>query len=90
MVVPSFWCSFLISVRMSTRSLASRFESGSSKRNVGIAHQRPAHGDALPLAAGKLAGLAVEQVVDLQQLGDSSSTLSRSRPWACRASPARR
>ena len=27
-----------------------------------IAHQRPAHGDALPLAAGKLARLAVEQM----------------------------
>ena len=63
------WCSRLISVRMSTRSLASRLDSGSSNRNsLRVAHQRAAHGDALALAAGELARLAVEQVVDLQQL----------------------
>src|SRR6218665_800103 len=33
MVVPRRWCSRLISMRISTRSLASRFDSGSSKRN---------------------------------------------------------
>ena len=40
------------------------------QEDVGVAHQRPAHGDALALAAGELAGLAVEQVLDLQELGD--------------------
>ena len=36
-----------------------------------IAHQRAPHGDALALAAGQLAGLAVEQRLDLQQRGDA-------------------
>ena len=77
MVVPRRWCSFLISVRMSTRSLASRLDSGSSNRkSLRIAHQRPAHGDALALAAGELAGLAVEQVLDLQQLRRPAATRS--------------
>ena len=72
MVLPTRWCSFLISVRMSTRSLASRLESGSSNRkSFGIAHQRAAHRDALALAAGELAGLAVEKRLDLQQRGDA-------------------
>ncbi len=58
-------------MRMSTRSLASRLDSGSSNRNsLRVAHQRPAHGDALALAAGKLARLALEQMADLQHLGD--------------------
>jgi hypothetical protein len=34
-----------------------------------IAHDGPADGDALALAAGKLIGTAVEQMVDLQQVG---------------------
>ena len=34
-----------------------------------LAHQRAAHRDPLTLTAGELAGLAVEQLVDLQQLG---------------------
>ena len=33
-VVPRLFCSFLISTRVETRSLASRFESGSSNRNA--------------------------------------------------------
>ena len=37
----------------------------------GIAHQRPAHGDALALAAGQLPGLALQQMLDLQQPGDA-------------------
>ena len=36
-----------------------------------VARQRAAHRDALALAAGELAGLAVEQMLDLQQLGDA-------------------
>ena len=42
----------------------------------GIAHQRPAHGDALALAAGQLRRLALEQRVDLQQLGDARHRLA--------------
>src|SRR5262249_53759016 len=33
-VVRTFWCTFLISMRICTRSLASRLESGSSNRNT--------------------------------------------------------
>ena len=36
----------------------------------GVAHERPAHGDALALAAGELAGLALQQRLDLQQRRD--------------------
>ena len=38
------------------------------KKDVRIPHQRPTHGNALALAAGQLAGLAVEQMPDLQQI----------------------
>ena len=41
------------------------------QEELGIAHQRPSHRDALALAAGQLAGLAVEQRLDLQQRGDA-------------------
>ena len=44
-----------------------------------LAHQRPAHGDALALAAGKLARLAVEQMADLQHLGDLARPPCRAR-----------
>jgi hypothetical protein len=56
----------LISARISTRSFASRFDSGSSNRNSDGSRERAAHRDALPLAAGQLARLAVEQMLDLQ------------------------
>ena len=71
MVAPSRWCSFLISVRMSTRSL--RVEVGQrlvEQEDLRLAHQRAAHRDALALAAGELARLAVEQMIDLQHLRD--------------------
>ena len=48
------------------------------QEELGVAHQRPAHRDALALAARQLAGLAVEQVVDLQELRDPRTALSRS------------
>ncbi len=38
------------------------------EEHVDVAHQRPADGDALALAAGKLRGLALEQRPDLQDL----------------------
>ena len=63
-------CRRLIWVRISTRSLASRLESGSSKRkSCGLAGDGAADGDALALAAGELLGLALEEVLDLQDLG---------------------
>ena len=36
-----------------------------------VADQRPAHRDPLALAAGELAGLAIEQAFDLEKLGDA-------------------
>ncbi len=36
-----------------------------------VADQRAAHGDALALAAGKLARLAMEQPLDLEKAGDA-------------------
>ena len=56
-------------MRISVRSFASRFESGSSKRkSADLLDQGAADGDALALAAGKLRRLAVEEMVDLQKL----------------------
>ena len=58
------------SARVCTRSLASRFESGSSMRNAcGPAHDRPRERDPLALAARELRGLAVEQLVEAEALG---------------------
>ena len=42
------------------------------QEQLGPAHQRAAHGDALALAARKLRGLAVEEMADLQHLGDTA------------------
>ena len=39
------------------------------QEDLRVAHQRPAHGDALALAARKLARLALEQMADLQHVG---------------------
>ena len=38
------------------------------EEDLGVAHQGPAHGDALALAARELAGLPVQQVLHLQEL----------------------
>ena len=46
-------------------------ESGSSNRKIaGVADERPAHRHPLALAARKLARLAAEQMLDLEELGD--------------------
>ncbi len=56
---------------MSTRSLASRLDKRLvEQEHAGLAHQRAAHRDALALAARKLARPALEQMLDLQRLGD--------------------
>jgi hypothetical protein len=55
-------------VRIATRSFASRFDSGSSNRKTcGMAHDRPAHGDALALAAGQRARPPLEQRVERER-----------------------
>ena len=66
-----------------TRSFASRLDSGSSNRKTcGIAHDGAAHGDALALAAGKLARHAVEQRVESEDARGLAHPLRRSRLWA--------
>ena len=65
-----------ISARISTRSFASRFESGSSMRNAcGFAHDRAAHRDPLPLPAGERPRLLVQRV----GRGRGSRAASRTR-----------
>ena len=67
---PRRWCSALISVRICTRSLASRLESGSSNRKTcGIAHDRPPHRHPLALAARELARIAVEIFRESEDIG---------------------
>ncbi len=39
------------------------------QEHLGLAHDGPAHGHALPLAAGEGLGLAVQQLLDVQDLG---------------------
>ena len=55
-----------------------------------IAHERAAHGDALPLAAGKLARLAVEQPFDVKEVADALDRPRPARPSARRGFPCRR
>ena len=69
-VVLSRWCSRAISARICTRSLASRFDSGSSNRNTFGSRTiaRPS-ATRCRCAAGKLARPAIEQRFDRQDLG---------------------
>ena len=60
------------------------------QEQLGIAHQRAAHRDALALAAGELAGLAREQRLDLQQRGDALDRLVLLGFAARRGFPCRR
>jgi hypothetical protein len=63
-------CSLAISMRICTRSAASRFDSGSSNRKtLGFAHDGAADGDALALAAGQAALGGGQIAVELQDLG---------------------
>jgi hypothetical protein len=88
-VVFSRWCSLAISVRICTRSLASRLESGSSNRKtLRLAHDGAAHGDALALAAGELARLAVEQRLEAEDLGARAFTRSAISALGTRAASA--
>ena len=49
------------------------------QEDLRVAHQRAAHGDALALAAGELARLAVEQMADLQHARRPRRSPSRAR-----------
>jgi hypothetical protein len=71
-VVPMRWCNFLISVRMSTRSLASSLTAARQREDLRIAHERPPHGDALALAAESCSACASE-MRHLQRLGDRAT-----------------
>src|SRR5690606_27595706 len=51
------------------------------QKHVDIAHQRAANGDALALAAGKLRRLALEQWLDLQDLGGARDAPLDLVPW---------
>ncbi len=67
-VVPTLSWKCSSSSRAEARSFASRFESGSSRRKTGrLADDRSGQGHALALAAGELAGLAVEELSDAEQ-----------------------
>jgi hypothetical protein len=60
----------LISVRICTRSLASRLDSGSSNRNTcGSRTDGAADGDPLTLPAGELAGIAVGERAQSRDVG---------------------
>ena len=84
-VARACWCSRLISTRSSERSLASRLDSGSSNRNTSTSRT-----SARPMATrwrwppDSCAGLALEQRLDLQDLGGARRRACRSRPSACR------
>ena len=60
------------------------------EEDVDVAHQRAADRDALALAAGKLRRPALQQRLDLQELGRRTSPASRSRRAARARSSARR
>jgi hypothetical protein len=51
------------------------------QEHLGLAHDGAANGHALALAARQLLGLAVQQMLDVQDLG-SVLHGGRSRPWA--------
>ena len=55
------------------------------QEHAGVAHQRPADGDALALAAGELRRPAVEQLGDLQHLRGRVRPGARSRRVGVRA-----
>ena len=63
----------LSSSRALVRSLASRLERLVQQEHVGVADHRPGQGDPLALAARELAGPAVQQLADAEQLGRPAS-----------------
>ncbi len=66
-VAPSCWCSLAISMRICTRSSASRLlKRLVEQEGLGLAHDGAADRHPLALAARELAGLAVHQVLDLE------------------------
>src|SRR3954464_231834 len=77
-VVPSSWCSRAMYARISTRSLASRFDSGSPPRK-GAGARRTARRNPLALTAGELARAAREVVLDAEAAGDRQHPLGTRR-----------
>ena len=75
------WCSALISARIATRSLASRFDKRLvEQEHLRVAHDRPSHRDALALAAGQLARIAVQVALQVQDLRRVRYALVDQRP----------
>ena len=67
-----------MSARIWTRSFASRFESGSSiRKTLRLAHDRAAHRHALALAARELGRLALEVLLEAEQLRDLAHARAR-------------
>ena len=60
------------------------------EEDLRVAHDRPAHGDALALAAGELARVAVEQRRSGRGSRRRAARGRRSRPWARSSASARR
>ena len=59
------------------------------EEHLGMADDGAAHRHPLPLAARELARLALEQLLDAQDLGGVAARASRSRAWGTSASSAR-
>ena len=79
-VAPSRSCSFFSSARTPSRSAASRFESGSSRRNTfGRRTSARPERDALALAAGEGRRAALEERREAEQRGDLAPRAPRSR-----------
>ena len=67
-VTPRRWCSRPSSARSCTLQLGVEIgERLVEQEGLGMAHDRPPHGDALALAAGQLARLAVEQLAQVEE-----------------------
>ena len=89
MVAPSCRCSLLdLDAHLHAQLGVEVRERLVEEEDPRLAHDGAADGDALALAAGKLAGLAVEQLVDLQDLGglrDAPLDLGLRRPQRLQA-----
>ena len=65
-----------MSVRVCTRILASRLDSGSSmQKTCGCADDRAAHGDPLALTTGECLGLALQVLGEAEDLGGLGDAL---------------
>ena len=89
-VVLSRWCSSLISARICTRSLASRFDERLvEQEHLRVAHDRPAHRHPLPLPARELPRIALEIAARARGSPPPARPAPRPRPCRCAAASAR-